>query len=185
MGNESSPVEITCQVNISTNTGRIPAIALVIPELNEFKEIKHPLSDDNLYQEIHHIAPNASDNPMRYTYQISPKITMNGTMIRCGVGFFRGNKGSCFGEHVILVHYVNSSIPPQPCTPNNIMSSADESEGILSTSTNGVITAGAVSGFVFFIGEAVALFFGVFWWKSHSHRTIAIAPLNNIKEHEN
>ena len=84
MGNESSPVEITCQVDILANTSRIPAIALVIPELNDFKPIKHPLSNDNLYQEINLTASNESDNPMRYTYQISPKITMNGTMIRCG-----------------------------------------------------------------------------------------------------
>ena len=123
MGNETSPINITCQVDIS-NPDRIPAIALVIPALNTMVEIKHPNRDDSpLYEEISRTEQNdfreTNNSTMRYSYQIKPKITMNGTMIRCGVGFFRETTGSCWGEQVILVHYVNLSMTPDTCTASN------------------------------------------------------------------
>ena len=169
MGNETSPLEFTCQVDIS-NPKRHPAIALVIPVLNTFEDIRGPTSNDHLYQYIYYNESDTDSNdPMIYSFQIYPKITMNGTMIRCGVGFSGEDFGPCWGEQVLIVHYVNSSIPT--CTP---MPSVGESEEILSTEErNGVIAAGAVSGVVI-IGAAIALFLGV--WKcngSHSHGKIS------------
>ena len=113
-GNETSPLEFTCQVNISNPNGH-PAIALVIPLLNMFEPIRGPDRNDVLYTDIRYNELDADSNDTRISsVQIYPKITMNGTVIRCGVAFSGESIGPCWGEQVLIVHYVNSSILPQP-----------------------------------------------------------------------
>jgi hypothetical protein len=150
MGNETSPLDIICQVNISS-TNWHPAIALVIPDLgvNGFKDIRGGDSND-IYRIIYTRPdryPQTNDGTTRYLFQIYPKVTMNRTMIRCGVAFSQGTTGACWGEHVILVHYVNSLMPPPPwptsttqtCTTSDTTTTTTSDAPTQTTGSNTVV----------------------------------------------
>lgn len=114
MGNETSPIELICQVAIS-NSNRYPTIALVIPEIiNSFEELRGGVRNDDLYQDINYTRPDShpqtNSDIMRYSFQIYPKIKMNRTMLRCGVTLLQRNGEICWGEQVVLIKYVNSSL---------------------------------------------------------------------------
>ena len=204
MGNETNPVNIICQVEIS-NPMRHPAIALVIPELNRFKELQGGVSDDDLYQNISYtrpdLYPQTNSSIMRYSFQIYPKIVMNRTMLRCGVALIQQNGRLCWGEQVVLIQYDGITNPttstPTPCTmprTSEVTTTADKNmtdtditsdqstgsvsvgQPLSSGKRNGIIV-GAVLGFVVIAVAVVALLVGVlqYMWKSR-HPSRATTP---------
>lgn len=131
-GNETSPVVIRCQIKClnytDTHHSYNPALGLVVTELGIFKNIPNQQhgydTDDELYQNITytHSAYCAQSNNymMQYSFAIYPTLKMDKTVARCGVSFLR-NRKPCWGEPVVFIRYVNTSmtdhLTPTVCMP--------------------------------------------------------------------
>ena len=132
-GNKTSPVVIRCQVKCSNYTDTHhrynPALALVVTELGIYKEIQNQQygydTQHGLYQRITYTPSDycsqSNNYMMQYSFAIYPTIKMDKTVARCGVSFLP-SRPPCWGEPVVFVRYVNSSmtdddLTPMACTP--------------------------------------------------------------------